>query len=130
MYEANALQAALVTWLGSNTSWDWYDYVPPGTPYDYGEVGEATEVPDDLHDGDGSSHTVTLHLWSAGLGTKAINECLEEIDALHHSTLTVTGATVAEIVREFSQTMKDRDPDTGGELRHGVARYRIDLEES
>ncbi|MFW6202598.1 MAG: DUF3168 domain-containing protein [Gemmatimonadota bacterium] len=132
MYAANALQAALVSALNDGTSLDWYDHVPPGTQYPYGEVGHITEAPEDLHDGDGSGLTATLHIWSNAPGTKATNDVLADVDdTLHHGTLTVSGARVVEVYREFTQVRKEgEDPDTGRPLRHGIARYRFSLEET
>ena len=136
MYEANALQAALVTWLSeNNTSIAWHDYIEPGTytagsTYTYGEVGEITEIPSDTHDDDGSEVTATLHVWTSEAGMKEINDAFKEVDALHHGSLTLSGARCYKIEREFTSTRRERDPDTGGELRHGIARYRFHLEES
>lgn len=128
MYEANALQAAIYTAI-SGTTGDTYDHIPTGAAYPYKVIGEITEAPDDLHDREGSDVTATFHIWSKALGTKETNAIKKEIDAaLHHAELTVTGARVWSVTREFSTTLRDRDPDTGDVLRHGVVRYRFGME--
>lgn len=130
MYEADALQAALYAALTAGTSVPWYDHVPPGTAYPYGVLGLVTETPEDLHDGDGSEVTATLHIWSDALGTRQVNETLREIDAaLHHGTLSVSGARCWSVEREFTELLRDEDVATGRPLQHAVARYRISIQE-
>lgn len=129
MYEANALQAAIYTALNGVITGAVVDHIPAGTEYPYTVVGEITEASDDLHDREGSDVTATLHIWSKALGTKETNAIKKEIDAaLHHADLAVTGARVWSVTREFSTTLRDRDPDTNEVLRHGVVRYRFGME--
>lgn len=129
MYEGHALQKAIYTALDGTLTGGVYDYVPPDAPYPYTVIGDGTEAPDDLHDNDGAEETITLHVWSRERGAKQVKTILKEIDAaLHFGSLSPTGASVWTVEREFTEIMRDRDPDTGEELRHGVARYRIGME--
>lgn len=130
MYEADALQAALYAALNGTITGGVYDQVPPGAAYPYTVIGHLTEEPVDLHDGEGSELTGTLHTWSAAPGTKEVNAILAEIDAvLHQRTLVVSGARCWSIEREFTQIVQDVDPETKRPLRHAVTRYRFGLEE-
>lgn len=129
MYAADALQAAIYQALNGHVGAAVYDYVPPGTPYPYVVIGHLTEVPDDLHDREGSDVTATLHIWSDATGTKEVNDILAAMDAaLHHRRLTVDGAHCWAVVREFTEVLRDQDVETGRPLRHAVARYRFGLE--
>lgn len=132
MVDINALQQAIVGNLSPSVSATVWDEVAPGTDYPYIVVGEFTEVPAELHDQGGKDVTLTIHVWSDGLGSKETNKLLQEIEAvLHHGqgSLVINGARCWSMVREFSQILLDEDPDTGRTLRHGVVRYRAGLEE-
>lgn len=129
MYAADALWTAVYAALNGALTGAVHDQVPAGTDYPYTVIGEATEVPDDLHDGEGSEMTGTLHVWSAAASGAEVDTIMEQIDdALHHADLTVAGARCWAVTREFSQTLRERDPETGNTLRHGVVRYRFSLE--
>lgn len=131
MYEADALQAALYAALNGTITGGVYDQVPPGAAYPYTVIGHLTEEPDDLHDGEGSEITGTLHVWSAAPGTAEVNGILKEIDVvLHRGTLVITGARCWSVEREFTGPIdRDMDPETRKPLRHAVTRYRFGLEE-
>lgn len=131
MYATDALQQALYDTLYGSIDGGVYDHVPPGAGYPYTVLGDTTEIPDDTHDGDGSEVTATLHTWSAAQGMEEVNQIGEAIDdLLHHDLLTIAGARNWSAEREFSETLRDRDPDTGRILRHRVVRYRFRLEET
>lgn len=129
MDAAFALQTALYTALNGSITGGVYDEVPDGADYPYTVIGEDTDIPDDLRDVEGQEVTATLHTWSASPGAKEVKTIRGEIDAiLHRTPLSLSGARCWYAGREFSQTIRDEDPDTGEPLRHGVVRYRFRVE--
>ena len=129
MYAADALWTAVYGALNGNITGGVYDQVPPGASYPYTVLGEATEVPDDLHGREGSDMTGTLHVWSAAPSGAEVDTIMAEIDAaLHHADLTVAGARCWAVTRDLSRVMRDQDMETNEPLRHGVVRYRFGLE--
>lgn len=130
MYVADALWQAVYAALNGAITGAVYDQVPTDAAYPYTVIGESTDVPDDLHDGEGSEMTATLHVWSAAASGAEVDTIMAEIDAaLHHTPPAVTGARLWSAEREFSTVLRDQDPDTGGPLRHGIMRFRFNLEE-
>ncbi|MFE2017596.1 DUF3168 domain-containing protein [Streptomyces sp. NPDC059499] len=105
-----------------------YDYLPETTPFPYVVVGEATETPDNAHDRYGRQTTVTLHVWSQYHGYAQAHQIADRVTALlDHQPLTVIGLTHIVTRYEFSQTLTD--PETPGNIRHVVLRYRIITEQ-
>ncbi|WP_405710105.1 DUF3168 domain-containing protein [Streptomyces xanthophaeus] len=101
-----------------------YDYVPETDPYPYVVIGEATEIPDNRHDGFGRETVASLHVWTRhrghGPGMKIAARITELID---HQPLTVTGLHHVSTKFEFSQTLTDPEPP--GDIRHIPMRFRI-----
>ena len=129
MYAANALHTALYGVLNGALTGGAYDAVPGSAAYPYTVIGELTEVPDDSFSTEASEVTCTFHVWSAAGSGAEVDTIMAEIDGvLHREPPTVAGSHCWRAVREFSQVMRDQDPDTGDVLRHGVVRYRFGLE--
>lgn len=104
-----------------------YDYVPEGeaASWPYVTIGEAIETPANAHDFIGRDTTVNLHVWSRYRGFTEANTVANRITALldhRPGELDVgPGQYVTSIRFEFSQTLRDTDP----EVRHVAIRFRI-----
>lgn len=104
-----------------------YDDVPGDAVHPYITVGDATEVPDDAHDRQGLTSTLTLHIWSKYRGFSEALKILGHLDrVLDRKPLTVAGWTDISIAREWHQTMRDPDP----LIRHVPVRFRVWLTKS
>lgn len=126
-------QQAIFTALNGNITATVYDDVPilpngqPLTNFPYVVIGNDTFVPWDTDDTVGGEMTITLHIWSRAAGFKECKAIMGEIYAiLHRAQLTVTGYNLVDCLCEFSETMTDAD----GETRHGVARYRLTIQDA
>lgn len=98
-----------------------YDDVPEGANYPYVIVGEHTSNNFGSKTLDGLEYTLTIHIWSQYRGRKEVKEIAEIIyDALHDSSLSVSGASLVNLRQEFETTLLDSD----GITRHGVMRFR------
>jgi hypothetical protein len=121
---SGALQTALYAALNGAIGAAVYDEVPAGATGPYVVIGEGTERPWDTMSDSGSEETVTLHAWSKATGTLEVKTLMAAVDAvLHDARLTLTGATMVIMRREFVEVFKEPD-DAGGTWRHGVMRYR------
>lgn len=127
------VQQAIYTALSGNIAATVYDDVPmlpsgqPAANFPYVVIGDATAAPWDTDDKTGQAITVTLHIWSRYAGLKEAKQIAGSIYAiLHRASLSVTGAHVVDCLYEFSDFMTDTD----GETRHGVARYRVTLQDA
>jgi hypothetical protein len=122
---SGALQTAIYAALNGAIGAAVYDEVPPGAAGPYVVIGEGTERPWDTMSDSGSEETVTLHAWSKAKGSLQVKALLAAVDAvLHDARLTLTGATMVIMRREFAEVFKE--PAEAGETwRHGVMRYRV-----
>lgn len=103
-----------------------FDHVPEGAPYPYVVIGEAIETPNNWHGGHGRDTTVNLHVWSRQRGFSEANRIADRItQLLDHQPMTVPGHAVISVRHEFSQTLRDTDP----EIRHVPIRFRITTEQ-
>ena len=103
-----------------------YDHVPETAGFPYITVGEATETSDNTHNTFGHQTTVTLHIWTRQRGHKQGLELLQSVKAaLDRQPLTVDGRHTVLIRHEFTQTLRDPDP----EVRHIPARFRVITQE-
>lgn len=104
-----------------------YDYVPEGdaASWPYVTIGEAIETPANAHDFIGRDTTVYLHVWSKYRGFTEANQVANRVNALldhRPDELDVgPGQEVTSIRFEFSQTLRDTDP----QVRHVAIRFRI-----
>jgi hypothetical protein len=129
MMAPGALQSALYAALNGSIGMSVYDEVPPGTAMPYVTIGEGTERPWDTMSDSGSEETVWVQIWSEAKGFKQINTTAAAIDAvLHDAALTVTGATMVSMRREFFEKFTEAG-DAGEMWRRGVMRYRATITE-
>ena len=101
-----------------------FDDVPEDTSYPYITIGEDNISEFGTKDLDGTTSTMTIHIWSEYKGSKETKQIMDRIhDLLHDSSLSVSGFNLINMRFEFSDIM--RDPD--GITRHGVMRVRAVL---
>ena len=131
MYAGDALLQAIGTALAGNITGGVHELeAPQGTAYPYTVIDSPTEVPDDLHDGEGGEYTVTLHVFSDAENLGEANGILAEIDGLmHHASLSVSGVHAWSSEREFTGPVGGSE-ENGRPITHLAARYRINLEET
>jgi hypothetical protein len=101
-----------------------FDDVPEDTSYPYITLGEDNITEFGTKDLDGTTNTLTIHIWSEYKGSKETKQIMDRVhDLLHDSSLSVSGFNLINMRFEFSDIM--RDPD--GITRHGVMRFRAVL---
>jgi hypothetical protein len=101
-----------------------YDDVPQGSNFPYVVLGEDSANESGTKDVNGTSSTLTIHIWSEYKGSKETKQIMDRVhDLLHDSNLSVSGFNLINLRYEFSDIM--RDPD--GITRHGVMRFRAVL---
>ncbi len=122
---AVALKTALTTALGSTPV---YDAVPPSVDHSAAFCYATYELFANnwsTKTFDGQDFGVRVHIWSSYRGFKEAREKLDLVHtALHHVTLTVTGAVC--VLSEYQDTQYILDPD--GLTRHGVSTFRVLLQ--
>ena len=99
----------------------------PAANFPYITIGDDTAAPYDTDTSNGSSLTVTFHVWSRKSGKKETKTILGQIyDALHKqaSALSAVGYKFVDCLFEFSTVIEEVD----GVTRHGVCRYRVVVE--
>lgn len=105
-----------------------YDEPPEGAAYPYVVIGEAIERQNNRMGGKvGRSLDVFVHAYSEKRGNLEAQNLLDRVDALldNYLSLSVTGYTTELLNFEDSQVIREARP--GTPLRHGIARYRLDL---
>jgi hypothetical protein len=124
-----ALQSALYAALNGAIGAPVYDEVPAGAVMPFVTIGEGTERPWDTMTDRGSEETLQIYVWSRAKGFREVNAIATAIDAvLHDAALTMTGATMVSLRREFYE--KFTEPGEAGEMwRRGVMRYRATITE-
>ena len=121
------LQQAVYAALDAALSVPVYDFAPSNAAFPYVTIGEATIVDVGTKSHTGTEHTITVHAWSRYRGRKETKQILGQIyDALHEQTLNVSGFGFVMCRLDFSESFMDED----GLTFHGVARYRVVLNES
>jgi len=101
-----------------------YDDVPQGSNFPYVVLGEDSSNDNSTKDVNGTSSTLTIHVWSEYKGSKETKQIMDRVhDLLHDSNLSISGFNLVNLRYEFSDIM--RDPD--GITRHGVMRFRAVL---
>lgn len=102
-----------------------YDAVPQGVAKPYIVIGEYTEESDEdlqIITGDAS---LNIHTWSATAGKKETHAMLEFIRGRLDNQL-LPGAWYCG--EEFNEIMEDEGSTTASRLYHGIARYRIRID--
>jgi len=104
-----------------------FDEVLEGTNKPYVVIGEAYETAENSHDRKGRRTVITIHVWSDHQGFSEVNTIGNRIiDLLDHTSLTVSGWTQIATRLDFSQTIRDPDPD----IRHLPIRFEVTTEET
>lgn len=103
-----------------------YDQVPEEATPPYVVIGEMLSTEDSVHNGHGRQTAVMLHTWTRERSFRPGNQAAAQLVALltrRQDTLDtlVDDHTVYMAAHEFSQTLRDPDP----EIRHRVDRFRI-----
>ncbi|MEX5636533.1 DUF3168 domain-containing protein [Parafrankia sp. FMc2] len=85
-------------------------------------LGEATEVPDNVHGGFGRQTVITLHVWTTARGYAQGSQIADRLIALlDHQPLAIAGRRWISTRYEFGQALPDPDP----RIRHHLLRFRI-----
>jgi hypothetical protein len=127
MIASFALQVAIYNALNGNIGAGVYDEVPQGASAPYVVIGEGTERPWDTLTDHGSEETVVLHVWSRAKGWSQAKQIEGQINViLHDARLTLAGATMVIMQREFLERLTEPG-DAGGMWRHSVMRYRATI---
>ena len=126
-------QTILFEALSGNITATVFDAVPhlpsgmPNADFPYVVIGEADGLPFDNDTDLGQSVWADLHVWSRAEGMKETKLILGEVYAiLHRGNFSLAGYSVLDVLFESSMTKLDED----GETRHGVARYRLTIQEA
>ena len=105
-----------------------YDHVPGSNESSYPRVtlGDDTLLDWDTDTSFGADMTCTIHVWSTEAGRKEAKVILAKIaEILHEQDLTIDGFDLVYMRREFEEVLTLQD----GATRHGIARYRIVVQE-
>lgn len=128
-----AVQGMVYAALNGTVTGSVYDGAPelpdgmPAANFPFVDIGECTVASFDTDETQGAEVTVTLHFWSRLHGMNQINGLMGEARAaLNRKALTASGYHIVDVQHEFSSTIKDPE----GTLRHGVARYRVTIQEN
>lgn len=103
-----------------------YDNVPQKTTFPYITIGESTCNDWSADDFSGMEVDSVIHVWSRQQGrseTKTIQGAI--YNALHRSTLTVTGYEFVKCDFSDSQSFVDSD----GKTRHGIQTFNLLIKE-
>ncbi len=105
-----------------------YDHVPGSNESNYPRItiGDDTLIDWDTDTSYGADCTCTVHVWSIEAGREQARGMLSRIaELLHDQRLAVAGFDDVYVRREFEEVLTLQD----GATRHGVARYRIVVQE-
>ena len=103
-----------------------YDAVPQGVAKPYIVIGEFTLEPDEEIDAVTSDVSLNIHTWSAAASKKQTHEMLQFIRE-RLDVQPVGGAWLS--TEEFVEIMEDAGSTTASRLYHGIARYRLRVED-
>ena len=128
-----AAQTMIYTALNGNISATVFDAVPhlpsgmPDADFPYVVISDCNGDPFDNDTDLGQMVHSTLHVWSRAEGMKETKTILGEIyGILHRGTFALAGYSLLDSLLEDSYAVLDED----GETRHGVARYRLTIQEA
>lgn len=103
-----------------------YDAVPQGVSRPYIVIGEFTLEPDEEIGTVTTDAAIQMHTWSATAGKRQSHEMLQFIrERLDEQP--VGGAWLS--TEDFVEIMEDEGSTTAARLYHGIARYRIRVED-
>lgn len=128
---ATVAQQAIFTALSGHISAAVYDDAPdlpagmPSEAFPYVVIGDDTVEPWDTDDTLGAEVTVTLHIWSRGAGMKQAKAIAGEIyTILHRASLSASGYRFTDCLHETDLFLRE------AHMRHGVARYRLTIQQA
>jgi hypothetical protein len=97
----------------------------PDTDFPYVGIGDVTTVSNNTDTTRGGSMTVTLHVWSRSKSSLEVKQILANIqDALDLSPYIIPKFTKPVMALEYTDVSRE----SNGAFRHGVARYRVNME--
>ncbi len=104
-----------------------FDYVPQGTTFPYGRVGDVTEVPFNALGGVvGKELTAMVHLFSQQFGDAEIGAMANAaIGMLDRVALTITGWTLTQLGVQFESTAPGEEVINAKITRHWIQQFRI-----
>lgn len=95
---------------------------PKGSDFPFIEIGEMQSIQDDVSCHDGTQDVFDIHIWSRYRGQREVKQLMGAVhDALHNTTLTVSGLASCFAFVEGQRVITDPD----GLTRHGVVTIRI-----
>lgn len=127
------IQAAVVTSLSvpAITSLTMvYDTVPEGRTFPYLEIGEIDETIDNTFGKNGRSLLVSLHIFSEQAGFKECETILEQVNILldDGQPADPAGWHIIQSFYELGSLLKEFDGAV--EIRHAIARYRFNVQQT
>lgn len=102
-----------------------YDAVPQLTPKPYIVIGEYTGTPDEILDLITTDATLTIHTWSATSGKSQTHSMLDFVRTRLDGQA-IAGTWMCE--EDFVEILEDSTSTAASRLYHGIARYRIRVE--
>jgi hypothetical protein len=94
---------------------------PKKADFPFIEIGEMQTIQDDVTCADGTQDVTDIHVWSRYRGQKQVKQTMGAVhDALHNTTLTVSGLSSCHAFVESERVITDPD----GLTRHGVVTIR------
>lgn len=118
-----SIYAALTT---APSTYPVYDAVPQGVAKPYIVIGEWTGDPDEDLGIVTTDASVTIHTWSQKAG-KAETHAMLDFIRIRLDGQPVAGAWLA--TEDFNEIMEDSSSTAASRLYHGIARYRIRVED-
>lgn len=103
-----------------------YDAVPQGVLKPFIVIGEFTLEPDEEIDAVTTDASLNIHTWSQQASKKQTHEMLQFVRE-RLDVQPIGGAWVS--TEEFVEIMEDPSSTTASRLYHGIARYRIRVED-
>lgn len=103
-----------------------YDAVPQLAPKPYIVIGEYTGEPDEALDTMTTDASLTIHTWSATSGKSQTHTMLDFVRTR------LDGETIAGTwlcTEDFMEIMEDAGSTAASRLYHGIARYRLRVED-
>lgn len=102
-----------------------FDAVPRGAPFPYIVIGDDKESDWSTATEPGTSHALTVHIWSRAAGRKETRQAAQAvIGALNGAELTLDGQALIDLRYLESESSRESD----GETVHAQLRFRALLE--
>jgi hypothetical protein len=101
-----------------------HDRAPPNVQFPFLQIGDIEVVEDGAECIDATECTITLHIWSRGIGRVQSRELAGAVRAALHEwipNLTPEGFRCVEHMHRDTRQMADPD----GETAHGILTFRI-----